>query len=280
MPFTRRAIFALTLGLAAAVAGADDLTTSAGKKITGKLVGIDAQGVTFATDGARVTVSGKDIVVIDLGNKVAPMPKAEPNKSKVHEVELTDGSTLRVGKYGVKGRKLEVEWATVPAGASPPALELNLNSVFCVMRGAEDPKNREAWKKVLAGRGKRDLYVMRERDGLNFIQGTILAGTDDGKEFDFELEGGKKADPALLQSRATGGLVFAHPTPAQVPQTVCKVQDVFGNTLVAQAVQVTTETLHPRSRGCGWTWTPPTSATRGSGANRSRSASPSTPRAS
>ncbi len=104
------------------------------------------------------------------------------------------------------------------------------------MRDAGEPKSREAWKKMLASRGKRDMYVLREADTLNFVQGTILNGTENGKELNFENENGTKA--SFLQSRATGGLVFAQPQPAQVPPTLCKVFDAFGNTLIAQAVEV------------------------------------------
>jgi NPCBM/NEW2 domain len=234
MSFLSRALIALTLGLIATAAGADDLTTSSGKKLSGKLVAIDAQGVSFSTGDAKVDVSGKDIVLIDLGHKIA----APAKDAKFHEIELTDGSVFRVAKYAVKGRKIETELATIPGGIVPPTFDLPLSAVFSVMRGADDPKNREPWKKVISNRGKRDLYVERTADGLNFIQGTILSGSDDGKTFEFELEGGKKADPPLLQRSATGGLVFAQPTPAQVPPTVCKVIDVFGNELVAQSVQL------------------------------------------
>ena len=241
MPFPRRVLFALAFALSAAVAGADDLTTGAGKKMSGKLVAIDAQGVTFSTGDARVTIPGKEIVLLDLGNKVAPMPKADGGKSLVHEVELTDGSTFRVAKYSLKGKKFETELATVPAGVPVPSYELPLNAVFSVMRGVEDPKNRDAWNKILGSRGKRDMYVERTLNGLNFIQGTVLSGSDDGRTFEFELEGGKKAEPPLLQRSATGGLIFSQPAPAQIPATLCKVLDVFGNSLVAQAVQLTPE---------------------------------------
>jgi hypothetical protein len=246
MPFSRRVLFALAFSLSAAAAFADDLTTGAGKKMSGKLVAIDAQGVTFSTGDARVTIPGKEIVLLDLGNKVAPMPKAEGGKSLVHEVELTDGSTFRVAKYSLKGKKFETELATVPAGVPVPSYEVPLNTVFSVMRGAEEPKNRDAWYKILANRGKRDMYVERTLNGLNFIQGTVLSGSDDGRTFEFELEGKagdppKKADPPLIQSRATGGLIFSQPAPAQIPATLCKVLDVFGNSLVAQAVQLTPE---------------------------------------
>jgi RNase P/RNase MRP subunit p29 len=230
MPFTCRSFFAALLFFCFSSVQADDLTTGGGKKLTGKLISIDAQGATFLAGEAKALVPGKEIVVIDLGRKVAPIPK----DVKANEIELTDGSTFRIGKFLIKGRKVESEILTIPAGAKAPSYELPLEAVFSIMRGAEDPKNREAWKKILAGRGKRDLYVVREPEGLNFVQGTILNGDDAGTRLTFEKEDGAK--DTLLLSRATGGLVFAQPVPAQLPQTLCKVLDVFGNSLVAQSV--------------------------------------------
>ena len=241
MMFPRRALLPLIFAIVCANASADDLTTSGGKKLTGKLVAVDAQGVTFSANDAQVKVPGKDIVIIDFQNKVSPVPKdKETGKDlKITEVELTDGSTFRSTKFVLKGKKIEVELFPGPAGVAPPTFELPMGALFSVMRDAGETKNREAWKKMLASRGKRDMYVIRDPETLNFVQGTALGGSEDGRTLDFELDNGKKADPPLIQSRATGGFVFAQPQPAQVPQLLCKVADVW-NTLLAQAVEITT----------------------------------------
>ena len=57
------------------------------------------------------------------------------------------------------------ELATVPAGVAPPVFELPLGSVFSVMRGAEDPKNRDV------------LYVVGER----FTGGSLRDILDRGR---------------------------------------------------------------------------------------------------
>ena len=54
-----------------------DMTTSGGKKITGKLVAVDAQGVTFSGGEAQARIAGKDIVVVDFHHAVSPVPKAK-----------------------------------------------------------------------------------------------------------------------------------------------------------------------------------------------------------
>ena len=235
MPRPRRSAFAAAvLGLLCAGAAAgEDFTTVAGKKYSGKLVAVDATGVTFRTGTGETKLAAKELVLVDLGNK--PLPPAKD--AKYHEIELTDGSVVRCGRFLLKGKAVEADLLPGPPGAPPPALELPLASVFYVFRGADDPKNRDEWKRMLLNRGKRDLYVMRQADGLNFVQGTLLEGSADGTLVTFEKEDGTR--DALRLSRATGGLVFNQPPPGQVPATLCKVVDVFGNTLVARAVEVT-----------------------------------------
>lgn len=236
MTITRRALFLLAVGLAAATASADDVTTSAGKRISGKLVGVDAQGVTFSSGEAQAKIAGKDIVVVDFGNPVVAISKDKETGKELKsiEVELIDGSIFRCAKFALKEKKVEADVFPAAKGEAP-AFELPMTTLFSVMRDAGDAKHREAWKKMLAGRGKRDLYVIREPDALNFVQGTILGGTADGAEVNFEKEDGSKT--ALRQSRA-GGYVFAQALPKEVPQMLCKVNDVFGNSLVAQSVEL------------------------------------------
>jgi len=81
------------------------------------------------------------------------------------------------------------------------------------------------------------MYVIRQREGFDIVSGTLIEGNTDGTLVTFEREDGTRETPRL--SRATGGLVFSHPPSAQQPpSTVCKVLDVFGNVLIAQAVEL------------------------------------------
>jgi hypothetical protein len=235
IPFSARvSFFCCILLLVAAQANADNsLTTTNGKKITGKLVSVDGQGVTFsAGDSSQLKVPAKDVLLVDLGNAIPPVPK----DAKYHELELTDGSTFRISKFIIKGKRVTADLLATPAGVPPPTFELEIGSLFYVMRGADDPKTREAWKKLLANRGKRDMYVIREAEGLNFVQGTIIGGNEAGDQLTFEKEDNTKTE--LRLSRATGGLVFAQQSRAQIAPTLCKVLDVFGNVLVAQSLQL------------------------------------------
>lgn len=216
----------------AGAASADSLTTTNGKKLVGKLAAVDGQGVTFTAPEGSVKMAGKEILLIDLGHPVIPPPK----DAKYSELELTDGSTFRIAKFAIKGKRVVAELLPGPKGTAPPAIDVGMETVYAIMRGAEDLKSRDAWKKILAGRGKRDLYVVREAGGLNHVSGTILGGNAAGDVVNFEREDGTRAE--LRLSRATGGLVFSQPPAAQVAATLCKVIDVFGNSLIARSVEI------------------------------------------
>lgn len=215
------------------VATAADLTTLDGKKLSGTLVAVDRDRVVLQVGDAQVQVPVNTIHAIDLARSPASIPAG----IRYHEIELTDGSTLKVSRFSIKERRVECELLPGPQGASPPRYELTLDVVFSVMRNADDAAVRAAWKKMLASRGRRDLYVIREGETLNFLQGTIHGGNAEGTRLDFERSDGQRT--SLLLSRATGGLVFAHAPMGVVPPTLCRVMDVFGNTLVAQTVVLT-----------------------------------------
>jgi hypothetical protein len=230
----RLPLAAALAGLLAAAATAADVTTVTGKKLAGELVAVEPAGITLKTDGGEVKVAAKELLLVDLGNKVQP-PGGD---AKWSEVELTDGSVIRCARFSLKGKAFDLEPLPGPEGVPPPVTEVPMRSVFSAMRGAEVQKNRDDWKAMLQSRGKRDLYVTRQAEGLTFVQGTIVEGDAEGKRLTFEREDGQKVD--LLQSRATGGLVLNPTAVGQPPKTLCKVIDVFGNTLFAQAVTMAT----------------------------------------
>jgi hypothetical protein len=241
MRYTCQGLLVLTLGTLCAAAAADDLTTTAGKKFTGSLVAVDAAGVTFKAEGAEVKVSAKEILLVNFGHKVVAPAKG----AKYAEFELTDGSVVRCAKFAIKGKKVALELLPGPANVPPPAVELPMGSVFYVMRGAEDLKNHAAWKAMLLNRGKRDLYVTRTAEGLSFIQGTVIEGNESGNELTFDQAVGGQTK--LLLRGATGGLVYNQPPQPRVPATLCKVNDVFGNSLVAQAVEVSGDSIRVKT---------------------------------
>ncbi|MFO0849107.1 MAG: NPCBM/NEW2 domain-containing protein [Gemmataceae bacterium] len=209
---------------------AGDWVTLDGKRSAGTIAAVGPDAVTFqGKDGGKAVVPLKQLAAVELRD--LPPPAAD---AKFDELELTDGSVVRAATVRIKGKKVEVE---PPSGADPPAVELPLSAVFWLMRNAHDPKARDDWKKLVAARGKRDAFVIRQSaGGLTPLTGTLIEGSAAGDRVTFEREDGQRSNLPL--TRATGGLLFNQPATDAVPPTLCKVLDVFGNVWFAKSVEV------------------------------------------
>ena len=212
------------------LAPAADVVSLTGQRTTGSVVEVAGHAVTVIdAGGVKVAIPTATLASIEFG------PSAPPPAGKFDELELIDGSVLRVTQVKVKGKGVEVTPVTPAVGAAP-AIEVPLGAVFWLLRGADDAARRTDWAKLLAGRGKRDLVVVRSADGLNPLPGTVISGTDAGDAVVFEREDGTRSNVRL--TRASGGIVFNQPPRDVVPPTICRVIDRAGNRLVAQAVAI------------------------------------------
>ncbi len=207
-----------------------DIVPLDGKPVKGTVTGVDAQFVSYKDEsGAAAKVGVKTLAAVDLGGKVAPATAFD-------EVELTDGTLLRVAEFKVQGKTVLLKPAAQPAGATLTT-EVPLTAVFYWVRKADDATLRANWRRdVVAKRGKRDMLVIRDKDVLQPVEGTVLEGTADGAGVSFELTDGQKKEYKLTV--VSGGLLFNQPPAATIAPTACKVLDVFGNVLFAQAVEV------------------------------------------
>lgn len=219
----------LVLGVGSAFAA--ELTPITGPKVAGELAYVDAASVGITADGVVVKTAIKAVRYVDFDAKPLALTQAVVRV----RVELVDGSALVGTDFRVVGKVVELDLLAGPTETEPPKLTLPLSAVLSVLRGAEDPASRAAWKELVAGRGKRDLFVMRRGDAFNPLPGTVLEGNEAGDRVDFELEVGGRRELPL--SRATGGLVFTQPPRALIPETVCKVVDAFGNATYAHRVE-------------------------------------------
>lgn len=222
---------ALTTLLLAASLQAVDIITLDGKKYSGKLSSLGSGTITITTEGGPLTFSAKDLATVESGTKVE-LPE------KYDELELTDGSTIRIETLTIRGKQVLPQ---LLGQATAVKITVPLESLFFWLRSAEIAKNREDWKKLLSSRGKRDLYVIREAVGFNALPGTVISGTEDGNSIVFEREDGKREERRL--SRASGGLVFNQPSRGIIPPTLCKVRDIHGNIFVAQSVELSGEAV-------------------------------------
>ena len=232
--------FALVLGcifqLGSSPVHGADVTDLNGKVISGKIAAMTADTLTVTdTTGSTIKLPLKSLALIDLGTKPETLP------ANYDELELTDGSVLRISEFKLKGKDVLAAAATAPPnGVAKPELKVPLLASFAWLRGAPLGTNRNDFRTIVAKRGNRDLLITRqkqdERDVLVPSEGTVKQGSEDGSTIDYTDS--SDASRTLPIARFAG-LVFNQPSQAIVPPTAGKVIDVFGNTLVATKIDAT-----------------------------------------
>lgn len=222
----------MTLGLILlAAVPAAELTTLAGKKITGDIASISSQAVVLRTASGDVRTPTPDVLYLDPGGAVAA-------PAKYWEVELTDGSLLRCAAVAVKGRRIELTLAGGVAAAVP------LDAVAWMCRDAHDPAIRQLWPGVLAQRGPRDLVVLRQQDKLDALDGTFGDGTAEGDRVAFTVAANNRQLSARLDR--VQGLIFVRKPQATAPP-LCKITDASGSVVAAASARVNGVSLQVES---------------------------------
>jgi hypothetical protein len=202
--------------------------------VQGSVLAVDGDSLTIkGSDGQPTKMSVKTLAEVNLGNKPLPLGIAPYD-----EIELTDGSLLKVTNAGVQLKAQAFSVATVAQGVAPPDVTLTRDHVLHWVRQANVGTRRGDWKlKVIEKRGKRDILVLfNDTDGYQPVEGTVLKGNAKGDGFTFVDAGGEEKEYAL--ARVTGGLVFYNPPQNVLPPTAGRVYDVFGNSLLATAVSI------------------------------------------
>lgn len=237
----RLAVFAVLSWISGSVVIAAEFTTVAGRTLKGQPTKFENGVVSFSTAEGMESIPLKDLLAINFGGKLIPADKYEL-------LELTDGSRLRISSVKIPGKSIAPTFINPSGEPKPPTVTLSLANTFTLLRGAESSTNRDAWKKLVDGRGKRDLFVSRSTDGvLSVLPGTVIDGTTEGDAVNFEREDGQRT--VLQLRRATGGIVFNPPLQGVIAPTIGQAFDVFGNELFIQSMTfngngLTVKTVH------------------------------------
>lgn len=218
------------------VSVAADVVTLDGKTVQGTILAVSGDSLTYkGADGQQATIPVKALAEVRLGNKPLPLGTAPHD-----EIELTDGSVLKVANGGVtlKARLFGVAPVVAADGLTPPVITLSADHMLYWVRKANVGTTRADWKlKVVEKRGKRDILVQfNETDGFVPLEGTVIGGSADGTKVKFQDSSGQDSEPPL--TRVSGGLVFYNPPQTVLPPTAGRVFDVYGNTLLATAVAI------------------------------------------
>jgi len=231
----------LALVAFAPAATAADLTTLDGKKLTGEIVAISGNELTFKSP------AGEEKLLVTTINSVVvgPAPRGLETGKKYTTVELIDGSLFRCSDVTIKGDSAELKLlspgATGPMPATRTITVPMRPALYAINREAGNLKLEQDFRNLVRGRGRYDLWVKKDKsktddgkevDRLDGVPGTFGAAATDGTTIQFTLEGGKET---ALRTTQVHGLIF-NQKPDSVPPAICKVIDADGNELVAAAV--------------------------------------------
>jgi hypothetical protein len=214
--------------LFATLASAADLTTVAGKKITGDVTVIGPQGIVIKTSNGDVTAALAEVLLVDLSQVTSI-------QTKFTEIELIDGSQLHCSAVSFHQQEAKL---TLHDG---PIVTVALAAVSSLLNDANDPKVRQEWLQLVRKRGQYDLLAIRSEGRLDALDGTFGPGNDTGDAIEFALANAEqKLNPKLARIQ---GLVFVRKPVADAPVTPCKVTDTTGNVIVARFVRTEGEAI-------------------------------------
>jgi NPCBM/NEW2 domain len=218
---------------------AADLATLEGKKLTGDIVAISGNELTFKSPAGEE----KFLVTTLHSVTVGPNPKAMETGKKHTTVELIDGSLFRCSEIVIKGETVELKLLPTSPMAPPRSITVPMRpALYAVNREAGELRLDQDFRNLLRTRGRFDLFVFKKKgvndqgkaiDVLDATTGTF--GTGDSTAGTIKFKGEKDAEEGDKRLTQLAGMIFNQKVDS-VPPAICKVIDADGNELVAQAV--------------------------------------------
>ncbi len=221
----------------APIANAAELQTLDGRKLTGDIVSIVGSDLTF-----KAGATEEKFLVTALHSVTVGKPPIQLDANKKHTaVEFVDGSSFRCSEIVLKDKNVELKLI----GASPRTLTVPLRGVvFSIHREAGDLKLDQDFRGLMRSKSRFDIWVTKRQakndagkdvDQLDGVPGTFGDADEAAKSVKFTFEGkGAEEAQSILLSRVAGMILAQRPGAAS--PAICKIIDLDGNELVAQAV--------------------------------------------
>lgn len=212
-----------------------ELQTLVGQTLVGDLQELSSKSVVLRVDNGLVTVPVTEILQLNLQAVGGPAPASA--NDKITLVVLTDGSQIHCQRFRLEARNAALTLAATAEPAKQPwVLTVPLSVVAYFLNDAQDPAVRQEWQeKFLAKRGKEDLVVIKAKNGLSPLSGTLGDGTGSGDKIQFRLAGRDYAIP-LAQIH---GAAFVRRENEHAPAVLCRLHDVHRNVLAVAAIELT-----------------------------------------
>jgi hypothetical protein len=214
----------LSLLLTAFAAGAAELHTVKGEKISGELVRITDKEIVLKEGDKEVVTPAVQVLFLDFpGN--APVKLED----KYSDVELTDGTLLHCKEVLIKGKQVEMRTL------SGQEIKVPLASVSNLLTNAQEEKYRKDWTERVSRKRNRDVLAVL-KDGIpNPLEGTLADGNEAGTHITFTL-GDKTREVGLDRIH---GLIFLREIDPNAPVVLCKLTDTHRNLIMVSGASVT-----------------------------------------
>jgi hypothetical protein len=209
-------------------------TSLDGQVTSGALASLDAQQIALETADGRVSLPIETITGLARAAAVADV-----RRSSAVSVELMDQTVVGAQQYTVAGNVAHLKLS------NDSTLEVPTKAIRSVRFGAVGAAKRAElatqWDEIVNAKASGDLLVVRKGDALDYVEG--VQGDVDAEFCHFEVD----KEPAAVKRAKVEGIVYFHPTTADLPETVGQLAAVDGSRvaiaraeLVDGAVRVTT----------------------------------------
>jgi hypothetical protein len=198
-----------------------------GKSLTGELAGINEREITVKVDGKSVARPLDQVLQIDF----QPMPVGAQPKESYTAVGLTDGSVFRCSKFGIKAKEANL---TLAAG---PQFSVPMTAITFVLHEANVEAIVKQFREYIAKakQQRSDYLLVKPKDTLNGLEGTVGDGDEKGENVEFTREGAKRS----INLAKTQGLIFFREADGKMANAVCKLLDTARNEIQVAAVAKT-----------------------------------------
>jgi NPCBM/NEW2 domain len=196
-----------------------ELTTLAGRRVTGALVELSADHASINDRGKEQRIPLAEVLDV---RTVRPKPAVPPDPRRP-ELTLTDGTKIYWTALRVSDRLVTVETAQLGKFTVP------LTAVGSIRLASLDRQLSDAWKDLAAREVNQDMLVLAKANVLDHLDGTV--GAIDDKMIHFVLDG----DERTAKREKLFGIVYARRN-AEAGKPVCELSLAGGDLLKAQSV--------------------------------------------